>query len=124
MRICDWSSDVCSSDLVAGLNTESSYFRVSYTDRVLAPIGNYRDSLNPAYADVVVANPTPDQIKAALDESTMFINNVGTPLDSSKVLYLINNQYRNVAAQKTKGIEVTIRSEERSEGKACVSKCR
>ncbi len=93
---------------VSGLNTEASYFRVSYTDRVLAPIGNYRDSLNPAYADVVVANPTPDQIKAALDESTLFINNVGTPLDSSKVLYLINNRYRNVAAQKIQGIDVNI----------------
>lgn len=102
-----WSINVHPQS-VPGFVADVSYFRVKYTDRVLAPIGNYRDALNPAYSDSVIINPTAVQIQTALAETALFINNVGGTFDPSKVLYLINNYNRNVAEQRIQGVDASL----------------
>src|SRR3546814_9634326 len=71
MRISDWSSDVCSSDLASlafhpqalpGLEAELVWFDIDYTDRVVEPITSFSQALsNPAFFEFVQLNPSPDE---------------------------------------------------------------
>ncbi|ALJ16611.1 TonB-dependent receptor [Sphingopyxis macrogoltabida] len=102
-----WSVDI-HPESVPGLSVELSYFRINYRDRVLAPIGNYSDSLNAIYSDVVILNPTLDQVNAAIAGTDFFQNATGGAFDPANVAYLVNNYVRNVASQKIKGVDVTL----------------
>src|SRR3546814_3473348 len=79
MRISDWSSDVCSSDLtltaslvfhpqaLPGLEAELTWFDIDYEDRVLAPLGVLGQALsNPEFADFVEYAPSAEQQAALL----------------------------------------------------------
>ena len=103
-----WTIDVHPAG-VPDLSVELSYFKVDYRDRVLAPIGNYADSLNPAYADWVIYDPTAEQVNMAIAATDFFYSLTGEPFDASKVAYLVNNYSRNVAEQKIEGVDFRIR---------------
>src|SRR3546814_13790808 len=96
MRISDWSSDVCSSDLLdAALGAGS---RASWTARLRAagvPCGSVRD-VREVLADPHLAER--HMIETLLHPSIGAMQVIGSPL--------------------------TLRSEERRVGKECVSTCR
>ena len=95
---------------VPGLTAEITLFRVKYRDRVITPIGNFSDALNPIHADYVTRNPSSDQILAAItDAGSGFTNYTGRPVDPSQIIYFIDNHNRNVAAQKISGVDANIR---------------
>lgn len=92
-----------------GLAIDLTYFRVRYNQRVLQPIGNYLDSLNPAYADFVVRNPTLQQVQDAVASSDTGVDLYGNvTTDLSRVAYIIDNHYTNVAGQQIQGIDASV----------------
>src|SRR3546814_11875568 len=95
MRISDWSSDVCSSDLVTA---DLATWTISYS----ASSGNVAEAQNKVRRDT-----------AAIEA---FFRELGFPADA------LQPTGANVASYSNNG--VTIRSEERRVGKECVSTCR
>lgn len=92
-----------------GLAIDLTYFRVRYNQRVLQPIGNYLDALNPVYADFLVRNPTLQQVQDAVASSDTGLDLYGNVTgDLSRVAYIIDNHYTNVAGQKIQGIDASI----------------
>ncbi len=92
-----------------GLAIDLTYYRVRYDGRVLKPIGNYLNALNTVYTDFVVRNPTLQQVQDAVAGSTTGLQTYGNVTgDLSKVAYIIDNHYTNVAGQKIQGIDATI----------------
>lgn len=92
-----------------GLAIDLTYFRVRYNQRVLQPIGNYLDALNPAYADFVVRNPTLQQVQDAVASSDTGVDLYGNVTsDLSRVAYIIDNHYTNVAGQQIQGIDANV----------------
>src|SRR3546814_11231833 len=99
MRISDWSSDVCSSDLAAGRQWLPG-------ERVMSP----RPSDPAVFGRVaVLLGGTSAEREVSLDSG----RNVLAALRS-----------RGVDAQRVDGIPTLIRSEARRVGKKCVSTCR
>jgi len=86
-----------------------TYFRVRYSDRVVQPIGNFLDALNPAYARYIVRSPTLQQVEDAIASSDTGVDTYGNVSgDLSKVAYIIDNHYTNIAAQEIQGIDAGI----------------
>src|SRR3546814_2841215 len=98
MRISDWSSDVCSSDLthdleperarvwtaslafhpqaLPGLEAELVWFDIDYTDRVVEPITSFSQALsNPAFFEFVQLNPSPDRSEEHTSELQSLMRN-------------------------------------------------
>jgi len=95
------------------LDASLTYFRVSYRDRVLEPIGRYVNALNPSYSDYVVVDPSAAQAAAAIAASSTGLQNfAGMPYDPADVAYLIDNHYTNIARQKIQGIDLSISDRE------------
>jgi iron complex outermembrane recepter protein len=91
---------------VPDLRLDLTYFRVRYRDRVVQPIGNFLDALNPVYAGYIVRNPTPAQVEAAVASSDTGVDTYGNVTrDLGAVAYIIDNHYTNVAAQKIQGLD-------------------
>src|SRR3546814_11909827 len=119
MRISDWSSDVCSSDLVPNLEFED--FDITDHDLFLTT------AANSVYARNRFVTDRRDRIWAGrLDverELDGFITSVkvgGRYSDHHRT----NDNARNNDLNTLAAIDGATRSEERSVGKECVSKCR
>src|SRR3546814_11380833 len=98
MRISDWSSDVCSSDLFC----QAGQFLFTYF------LINYHDG--------IVQVAAPDQIM--VQQHFQFVQETEGPRGSNLLIELRNvHDARMLAAQH-------LRSEERRVGKECVSTCR
>lgn len=92
-----------------GLAIDLTYFRVRYRQRVVQPIANFLGSLNSVYAPYVVRNPTAQQVQDAVASSDSGVDLYGNPsLDLSRVAYIMDNHYTNVAGQKIQGIDASI----------------
>ncbi|AXB80221.1 TonB-dependent receptor [Novosphingobium sp. P6W] len=92
-----------------GLSLDFTYFRVRYRDRVLTPITGYSNSLNPVYADYIVRNPTLAQVEATIAAADTALQNYdGVSYDLSKIAYIIDNHYTNVANQRIQSIDLTL----------------
>ncbi|WP_275228348.1 TonB-dependent receptor domain-containing protein [Novosphingobium album (ex Liu et al. 2023)] len=86
-----------------------TYFRIKYDDRVIQPIGSYLNALNPAYGQFLVRAPTPEDVEAAIAASSTGLQNYsGLPYDPSRVAYIIDNHYTNVANQKVQGLDFAV----------------
>src|SRR3546814_13282921 len=107
MRISDWSSDVCSSDLGAGLSA-------------LAAIGIAASVISAFYylkivKTIYIDDPAPEYARAG----SVVENGIITICAAIIVLgYLLNPVLDSATAAAAQ------RSEERRVGKACVSTCR
>jgi iron complex outermembrane receptor protein len=102
-----WTIDIHPAS-IPNLSVEMSYFKIGYKDRVLAPIGNYAESLNPAYAGSVIYDPTVEQVETAIAGTDFFYSLTGEPFDASKVAYIVDNYSRNVAEQRIEGVDFRI----------------
>lgn len=92
-----------------GLSIDLTYFRVRYNDRVLKPIGNYLNALNPVYADFVIRNPTLQQVQDAVAASDTGLQTYGNVTgDLGQVAYIIDNHFTNVAGQRIQGIDASV----------------
>jgi outer membrane receptor protein involved in Fe transport len=92
-----------------GLTVDLTYFRIRYRDRVLTPIAGYSNALNPTYGDYIVRNPTLSQVEAAIAAADTALQNYdGVSYDLSKVAYIIDNHYTNVANQRIQGIDIAV----------------
>src|SRR3546814_14198765 len=100
MRISDWSSDVCSSDLIARLHAASA----------LLPAASWL----PCRIEQLAAEPrfTVEQVQALLDDP----RGDGLPARTRSAALLFRG-IKALAARNT-------RAEERRVGKECVSTCR
>src|SRR3546814_2900216 len=74
MRISDWSSDVCSSDLLAelaggyrptALRTSTAHVREDLTPKMLDPLNHHGDSLPHAYAQADQGETSVDSMQLA-----------------------------------------------------------
>src|SRR3546814_5913676 len=72
MRISDWSSDVCSSDLLAAMMQLNLHAPVMLAKALVAHAG---EGQRPAIVNIVdqrVAHPVPDQIAYSLSKSALW----------------------------------------------------
>src|SRR3546814_12059560 len=103
MRISDWSSDVCSSDLPpgAGERSDANFLPVAFNERLKRPVCGLERAKQAAAFDhfPVVSNETPGR-------------NRQRDLARARIAH----RYRVRAAD--------LRSEERRVGKECVRTCR
>lgn len=96
-----------------GLEASVSAFKVNYSNRVVAPIASWsRALIDPAFANLINLLPSPDAIASAialsptgLDDQTGF----GAPFDPASVYAIMDARYRNVAQDRIKGIDLTVR---------------
>src|SRR3546814_19048025 len=112
MRISDWSSDVCSSDLIVA---------AVHDQRRLA------DPLQLGEAVVARAKPGLHRRELRTDclhpgRDVLVLGAAMAPLP--ELLAGLAPGIRRREAEIEKGLERTVRSEERRVGKECVSKCR
>src|SRR3546814_21069232 len=98
MRISDWSSDVCSSDLPEG------------------------DIDTDAKRDSIVTNLK--SLGRMKDFDQMFTVNYTLPLDKFPVTDWLSAEYRYQASYNWRAGPINIRSEGSRVGKECVSTCR
>src|SRR3546814_11014028 len=105
MRISDWSSDVCSSDLVVHFLARRREFGADAVDHlaVIAAIRAEGVEIDPAIADLAVKQAGIARANAEAPGGTIF------PID---------------IAGESLGDAALDRSEERRVGKECVSTCR
>src|SRR3546814_14809470 len=107
MRISDWSSDVCSSDLDQRLQLAAEAFLIEQLDRGrrqrrgVAALGGERKLVLPATDLRVVLSRRHEHIRARVHRCGVW--------------HLLVAELR---------VEPTLRSEERRVGKECVSKCK
>src|SRR3546814_16196032 len=112
MRISDWSSDVCSSDLAAIVddNIDSGYFEAGFAGWTDEQMRNGAKPFGPG-------------MKGWLENSPAFsVEHVRSPL-----LMVISDSFAGRAGVVAQGWEMFSRlrrSEERRVGKECVSTCR
>src|SRR3546814_18277984 len=111
MRISDWSSDVCSSDLSVGSIAWAPDGKSLYVTA--------QDTLEHPVFRVDAATGKVEKLKASPDEFAGNIGNV-TPLPGGALLYSRNS----ALAPTDLFVRDAKRSEERRVGKECVSTCR
>src|SRR3546814_20525440 len=101
MRISDWSSDVCSSDLID---------RAAYTpDLAVAEL----------LVDPAAAAPDQDRVLSSIDEQIFVMAVMPVPFAGDANANAVRKRSADRAFQRQ-----LIRSEERRVGKECVSTCR
>src|SRR3546814_18618433 len=100
MRISDWSSDVCSSDLVDERKESTDWTGGRAEHQPIAVPAEPETFITPTHT----APPDEDEPSATLRAVPVFGRNAGAPVDMCGWLWK--------------------RSEERRVGKACVSTCR
>src|SRR3546814_19481169 len=119
MRISDWSSDVCSSDLrrrVRASDSETALARTTYSIGT-APLT--RQGVNGIYRRVALAAFELGLVSLPASELTAAVQALSTP---SLRVGLTQDLF--AAGEDGAGIAQALRSEERRVGKECVSTCR
>src|SRR3546814_13464728 len=101
MRISDWSSDVCSSDLKAGIPLASHSTSV---ESLHSAVALETDAM--MHVNVTAQVPIPDELLGRMTKGPGW-----------SVIQPTTNEYQNY-------LESANRSEERRVGKECVSTCR
>lgn len=93
-----------------GLRLEASYFRVRYSDRVVAPLSGILSALaNPSLAPLITLNPTAAQVLAEVNQLPAgLVNATGAPFDPGSVAAIVNGTLRNVARQSAEGVDIAL----------------
>src|SRR3546814_12621385 len=112
MRISDWSSDVCSSDLPEGVRAHAVYDRTQLVDRTIATV--QKNLLEGALLVIAVLFLLLGNLRAALITAAVI------PL---AMLLTITGMVQNRISANLMSLGA-LRSEERRVGKECVSPCR
>jgi len=95
-------------EVLPGLETDLTWFKIDYTDRVVQPISNYAESLsNPNYHEFVEYSPSPERQAELLALARAFYNITGAPYDPTKVTALVDGRYVNATRQAIKGIDLS-----------------
>jgi iron complex outermembrane receptor protein len=108
-RATSWTGTVSVHPrIVPGLSIDIGYFRVDYRARIAQPLASTSGALaNPAYASFVTVTPSAAQIADALALAPgALINNAGGVYDPAAVIGIVDNRFRNVARQISKGVDV------------------
>jgi iron complex outermembrane receptor protein len=93
--------------IAPGLRLEASYFRINYKDRVAEPISFGSQSFSPAYADLILLNPSLDQVQAVIANLPRGVDNYsGGAYDPGNLSAIVFNQYQNVAEYRVKGVDM------------------
>src|SRR3546814_11978525 len=132
MRISDWSSDVCSSDLVGNmsqkwaralLDVEVAYGTdIDQAKQVIKDVADQRWR-DPAWAGKVLEEPEIWGVEAVAVTGIVIRLVIKTkPAEQWAMMRELRKRLK--AAFDAEGIEITMRSEERGVGKAGVSRCR
>lgn len=101
---------------VPGLRLEASYFDVRYRNRVVRPIADSSQAFKAEYTDLILLNPTLEQILAATSGLPLGVQNqTGGVYDPANLAAIIFNQLQNAARQHIRGVDASA-SYEFSEG--------
>lgn len=94
---------------IPGLRLEASFFDVNYKNRVTNPIASSSQAFRTEYADLLILNPTLEQVLAATSNLLLPVQNMsGTAYDPANVAAIIYTGYQNVARQHIKGVDASI----------------
>ena len=94
---------------IPGLRLEASYFNVRYRNRVISPIADNTQAFRPEYADLVLLNPSLEQVLAATAGLPLGIQNqTGDSYDLGNLDAIIYAQLQNAARQRIKGLDATV----------------
>ncbi|MEC3947743.1 TonB-dependent receptor [Sphingobium sp. HWE2-09] len=93
---------------IPGLRIEGSYFNVRYKNRVIRPIADSTQAFRPEYADLILLNPTLDQVLAATASLPLGVQNqTAGAYDPANLAAIIFNQLQNAAEQHIRGVDAT-----------------
>lgn len=92
-----------------GLRFEGTYFDVDYRGRVSSPFSGTSGALaNPAFADFVLFNPTPDQVRGIVDSLPQgLLNQTGQPFDPARVVAILDGSLQNIARERVSGLDLS-----------------
>jgi outer membrane receptor protein involved in Fe transport len=94
---------------IAGLKLEASAFDVRYKNRVTYPIASSSQAFRQEYADLLILNPTLDQVLAATASLPLGVQNLsGTAYDPANLAAIVYTGYQNVARQHIQGVDSSI----------------
>ncbi|NML91204.1 TonB-dependent receptor [Sphingobium sp. TB-6] len=94
--------------IVPGLRLEASYFDVRYKNRVVRPIADSSQAFKAEYADLILLNPTLEQVLAATAALPLGVQNQTTgAYDPANLAAIIFNQLQNAARQHIEGVDVS-----------------
>lgn len=93
---------------VPGLRLEASYFNVRYKSRVVRPIADSSQAFKTEYADLILLNPTLEQVLAATAALPLGVQNQTTgAYDPANLAAIIFNQLQNAARQHIEGVDAS-----------------
>src|SRR3546814_12492193 len=125
MRISDWSSDLCSSDLVVGIDDVLEkirhVFASLYNDRAIS----YRVHKGYAHADVALSAGIQRMVRSDRGSAGVMFT-LDTESGFTDVVFITSSYGlgETVVQGAVNPDEFYVRSEERRGGKECVSTCR
>lgn len=91
---------------IPGLRIEGSYFNVRYKNRVIRPIADSTQVFRPEYADLILLNPTLEQVLAATASLPLGVQNqTAGAYDPANLAAIIFNQLQNAAEQHIRGVD-------------------
>jgi iron complex outermembrane recepter protein len=94
---------------IAGLSLEASFFDVRYRNRVTYPIVSSSQAFRPEYADLILLNPTLQQVLDATANLPLEVQNLSTTAyDPANLAAIVYTGYQNVARQHIKGVDGSI----------------
>ncbi|MCC4234064.1 TonB-dependent receptor [Sphingobium soli] len=93
---------------IPGLRLEASYFDVRYKNRVVRPIADSSQAFKAEYADLILLNPTLEQVLAATANLPLGVQNqTGGAYDPANLAAIIFNQLQNAARQHIRGVDAS-----------------
>jgi outer membrane receptor protein involved in Fe transport len=94
---------------IPGLTVEASFFDVRYKNRVTYPIASSSQAFREEYADLIILNPTLEQVLEATASLPLGVQNMtDTPYDPANLAAIVYTGYQNVARQHIKGVDGSI----------------
>jgi len=92
-----------------GLRLSASYYNIRYRGRVITPIQSSSSAFQPIYQDLVILNPTVQQVLDAVATLPGGLTNQTTgPFDPAAVGAIINNSLQNAALQSIQGVDLAV----------------
>lgn len=91
-----------------GLEAELTWFSVEYTERIVQPIITTSQALvDPAFAQFVAYDPSPEVQAALIDSVFELANYTGAPYDPDRLLAIIDNRFVNASQQRVNGVDLS-----------------
>ncbi|SES20832.1 TonB-dependent receptor [Sphingobium sp. YR768] len=94
---------------IPGFKAEASVFDVRYKNRVIRPIADSTQSFRSEYADLIIVNPSLEQVLAATANLPLGVQNqTGSLYDPANIAAIVNTGFQNAARQHIRGIDASI----------------